>query len=149
MERFKLIGAESLRSLGANLSTTLAATVTVLIGMFLLGLFIALGTWVLSWSHHVKSELLVKDYFAQDATRHQEQVTMARIATDPRVKNVVLVTKEVALKQMQHKLPGVVGALPSNPLPDTAVVTPKKGEYSEALFRDLNRTRPAWVDHAS
>ena len=30
--------------LGANISTTVASTVTVLIGMFLLGLFIALGT---------------------------------------------------------------------------------------------------------
>jgi len=44
VERFKLIGAESIRSLGANLSTTLAATVTVLIGMFLLGVFIAFGS---------------------------------------------------------------------------------------------------------
>src|SRR4029079_3192584 len=52
IERVKLIFTESLRSLGANLSTTLAATVTVLIGMFLLGLFIAFGTWVVSWSNH-------------------------------------------------------------------------------------------------
>ena len=44
--RVKLLFSESLRSLGANLSTTIAATMTVLIGMFLLGLFIALGSWV-------------------------------------------------------------------------------------------------------
>ena len=43
MERVKLIITESLRSLGANLSTTLAATVTVLIGMFLVGLLIGFG----------------------------------------------------------------------------------------------------------
>ena len=42
---------------------------TVLIGMFLLGLFIALGTWVLSWSDHVKNELQVKVYFADDGDR--------------------------------------------------------------------------------
>src|SRR5437762_11644316 len=58
--RFKLLLSEAVRSLGANLSTTIAATMTVLIGMFLLGLFIALGTWVISWSNHVKSELDVK-----------------------------------------------------------------------------------------
>ena len=40
--RLKLLFSESVRSLGANLSTTIAATMTVLIGMFLLGLFIAL-----------------------------------------------------------------------------------------------------------
>ena len=36
---------------------------TVLIGMCLLGLFIALGTWVLSWSNHVQKELQVQVYF--------------------------------------------------------------------------------------
>ena len=149
MNRFRLVVSESWSSITANVSTTFAATMTVLIGMFLLGLFIALGTWVLSWSHHVKSELLVKDYFAQDATQRQEQSTMLKIRSDPRVAKVTFVSKDVALKHMQHQLPGVVGALPSNPLPDTAVVTPKKGEYSEALFRNLNRTKPAWVDHAS
>ncbi len=50
MSRVRLLFGESLRSLGANLSTTIAATMTVLIGMFLLGLFIALGSWVVSWS---------------------------------------------------------------------------------------------------
>ena len=68
MERFKLIIGESLRSLGANVSTTLAATVTVLIGMFLLGLFIAFGSWVVSWSNHVKSELVVHVYYCTNDT---------------------------------------------------------------------------------
>ena len=39
MTRFKLVFSEAVRSIGANLSTTIAATMTVLIGMFLLGLF--------------------------------------------------------------------------------------------------------------
>ena len=43
MSRFKLVVSEAFRSIGANLSTTIAATMTVLIGMFLLGLLIALG----------------------------------------------------------------------------------------------------------
>jgi cell division transport system permease protein len=149
VSRFRLVASEAWSSITANVSTTFAATMTVLIGMFLLGLFIALGTWVLSWSHHVKSELLVKEYFVQDATQRQEQATMLRIKSDPRVKKVVFVPKDVALRQIQHRLPGVVGALPSNPLPDTDVITPVKGEYSEALYRDLNRTKPPWVDHAS
>ena len=66
--RIKLLVSEAWRSLGANLSTTVAATMTVLIGMFLLGLFIALGTWTVSWSNHVKSELVVKVYFMPQAT---------------------------------------------------------------------------------
>ena len=44
MTRFRLVLSEAVRSIGANLSTSIAATMTVLIGMFLLGLTIALGT---------------------------------------------------------------------------------------------------------
>ena len=50
MEQVKLFVGEAFRSIFGNLSTTVAATMTVLIGMFLLGLFIALGSWVVSWT---------------------------------------------------------------------------------------------------
>ena len=53
--RARLFFTEAFRSIAANLSTTVAAIMTVLIGMFLLGLFIALGTWVISWTDHVKA----------------------------------------------------------------------------------------------
>ena len=52
--RFRTLVAEAWRSLAANASTTIAATMTVLIAMFILGLSIGLGTWALSWSNHVK-----------------------------------------------------------------------------------------------
>src|SRR3954453_22798446 len=107
MERFKLLFSESLRSLGANASTTLAATVTVLIGMFLLGLFIAFGSWVVSWSDHVKRQLVVHVYYCTADTCAKEANTaqMNRIANlasaSPLVKRVVPVTKEEALAQMK------------------------------------------------
>ena len=66
--RFKLVVSEAFRSIGANLSTSFAATMTVLIGMFLLGLLIALGTWVVSWSDHVKEQLEVKVFFVDEAS---------------------------------------------------------------------------------
>jgi cell division transport system permease protein len=135
---------ESLRSLGANLSTTLAATVTVLIGMFLLGLFIAFGTWVVSWSDHVKRELVVHVYYctpdtcAKDATQ-QQMDAVARIATaSPLVKNVVFVSKQKALDLMRQKHPEEVSQLPSNPFPNALTVVPKRGEDIEkvaALFK--------------
>ena len=68
MSRFKLVVSEAFRSIGANISTSFAATMTVLIGMFLLGLLIALGTWVVSWSEHVKDQLEVKVFFVDGVT---------------------------------------------------------------------------------
>ena len=50
--------SEAVRSIGANISTTVAATMTVLIGMFLLGLVIAFATYARSWSDDVKSGLV-------------------------------------------------------------------------------------------
>ena len=69
--RTKLFVGEAIRSIGANLSTTVAATMTVLIGMFLLGLFIALGSWVLSWTNRVEEGVVVKVFFTQEATPQQ------------------------------------------------------------------------------
>jgi len=93
-----------------------AATMTVLIGMFLLGLFIALGTWVLSWSDHVKKELTVKVYFAQTATPVQEYAVRQQLVKDhQRVKKVVFVSKEQAERTMAKKFPALYNTpLPSN-----------------------------------
>ena len=65
--RLRLLVGEAWRSLAGNMSTTVAAMMTVLIGMFLLGLLIALGTWTVSWSNHVKKELVVKIDFKTSA----------------------------------------------------------------------------------
>jgi cell division transport system permease protein len=139
LERVKLIFSESLRSLGANVSTTLAATVTVLIGMFLLGLFIAFGTWVVSWSNHVKRELVVHVYYctsdtcAKEATSDQMNRVANLASSSPLVKRVVPVSKEEALALMRKKHPEEVGALPSNPFPDALTVIPKRGDDVEKV----------------
>jgi cell division transport system permease protein len=136
VERFKLIVAESLRSLGANVSTTLAATVTVLIGMFLLGLFIAFGSWVVSWSNHVKSELVVHVYYCTDqsclgqgaATTTQMNDLARRVSDSSLVKHVEFISKEEALKTERKKHPELYAFVPTNPLPDALKITPKTGD---------------------
>jgi cell division transport system permease protein len=160
VSRLKLVVAESLRSLGANVSTTLAATVTVLIGMFLLGLFIAFGTWVVSWSDHVKKELVVHVYFCtaaddrhgctRDATQAQMD-TVARTATSsPLVKNVEFISKEKALARERKKYPDEYKVLPANPLPDALTVVPKHGDDIDkvaALFSENPRAGVANIDY--
>jgi len=132
----KLLFTESLRSLGANLSTTLAATVTVLIGMFLLGLFIAFGTWVLSWSDHVKRGLVVHVYYCTDqtcekqgaATTAQENSVARLVSNSSLVKSVNFIPKEEAFKIESKKRPGLYAFAPTNPLPDALQIVPKRGD---------------------
>jgi cell division transport system permease protein len=138
MSRVRLLFSEAWSSISQNISTTFAATMTVLIGMFLLGLFIALGTWVLSWSNHVKKELQVKVYFTSAATQAQEYAVAFDLRKDSQIKSVVFVSKAKAQADMAKKFPELYKTpLPSNPLPDAWIVTPVKAEYTPVLGKRI------------
>ena len=150
MSRVRLLFSEAWASIRMNLSTTFAATMTVLIGMCLLGLFIALGTWVLSWSNHVQKELQVHVYFASDATPQQEQSVGARLRHDPRAKQVVFVSKTEALAKMKKEFPQLFKTgLPSNPLPDSYTVVPFKASQTPLIGTDVRQSSWVGVDKVS
>jgi cell division transport system permease protein len=128
MSRFKLVVSEAFRSIGANLSTSFAATMTVLIGMFLLGLLIALGTWVVSWSDHVKEQLEVKVFFVDGVTPKQVNSVGAFLRTDERIKDYQFVTRAEALERMRKRYPELTADLPTNPLPASYEITPRRAE---------------------
>jgi cell division transport system permease protein len=122
---------------------------TVLIGMFLLGLFIALGTWTVSWSNHVKSELVVKINFADDATTKQKSDYARVLSQSPFVKagGVRYVSKQQALHDMAKRYPELVKNLTSNPLPDSLQVTPNKAENVDQLYNSVSGAhRASFVD---
>jgi cell division transport system permease protein len=152
MSRLRLMFSESLRSLGANLSTTIASTFTVLIGMFLLGLVIALGSWALSYSNYAKNRLEVKMYFCTELScttpATEKQINAARIAieSNDKVKNVEFVSKAEALRIMRQRRPDLVENLVSNPLPDTFEITPQSGDDVKAVATDLRRAKLKGVE---
>jgi cell division transport system permease protein len=143
--RTKLFFSEAVRSIGANISTTVAATMTVLIGMFLLGLFIALFSWVNSWTDHVRKGVIVKVFFVQEATEPQINAVRSKILTFPETKDVVFVSKAEALRIMKEKYPELIENLSSNPLPPAFEVTPKDADQVNALAGKLEPL-PAGVD---
>jgi cell division transport system permease protein len=150
-----MLVSEALRSLRASASTTLAATMTVLIGMFLLGVLIALGTWVVSWSDHVKKEVIVKVFFCvesecgKQATAAEINAVAAKLDRDPRIKSYKFISREEALKRMRKQNPDLLRAgLTSNPLPASEEIEPKKAEYADAIFQSFSPP-PAGVEKAS
>jgi cell division transport system permease protein len=147
MIRFRMILAEAVRSVRASMSTTVAATMTVLVGMFVLGLTIALGTWVLSWSDHVKKQLLVKVYFKDDATPKQINAVGAKLDphVNPLVKKITFISRTEALKRMKKQFPELTQNLTYNPLPASYEVLPKKAEYVSQISDELTPT-PVGVD---
>jgi cell division transport system permease protein len=137
--RLRLLFSEAWSSITANVSTTFAAVITVLISMFLLGLLIALGTWLLSYSNHVKKGVLVKVYFSSIATKTQEYETGLVLRHDSRVAKVRFVSKAQALAIESKQYPDLTNNLPSNPLPDSWEVTMKKADNAPILAREIKR----------
>jgi cell division transport system permease protein len=156
MTRARLLLSEAFRSIGANKSTTLAAIVTVLVGMFLLGVFIGLGTWLLSWSEAKKKELAVHVYFctegevgcAGDPTNKQINAVRVFLESDQRVKpgGITFVTKAEALEIMKRRSPELVEGVVSNPLPVSFDVLPTRGEDTEAIALAVEKAKLAGVD---
>jgi cell division transport system permease protein len=156
MSRFKLIVSEAVRSLGANLSTTFAATTTVLIGMFMLGLVVGLGSWAISLSDHYKKELVVKVYFCTalsqeserlnhvaprcsgEANRAQINAVGNRLNAIPQVKTTEFVSKADALRTEQKDHPEYTRVLVGNPLPNSFLIVPKHGEDIDKIAAQLN-----------
>jgi cell division transport system permease protein len=147
MGRFRLLVSEALNSIRANVSTTVAATMTVFIGMFLLGICIALGSWMLSWSNHTKKEIAVNVYFCAfetcqngEATEKDKAATLDRITglqDQGLVKKFEYVPKEKAWQQMQKDNRDLTQGLTSNPLPDAYVITPDRGENASKIASGL------------
>ena len=152
--RLRLVFSEAIRSIHASMSTTVAATLTVLIGMFVLGLTIALGTWVLSWSNSVERGVQVKVFFCTAHTCDREvqdrEVNQVRIALerDRRIdqKTIKFISKEEALEIMQQRSPDLVKDLTYNPLPAAYQATPIRAENVEAIADDLRAQNFAGVE---
>ena len=148
MTRIRTLFAEALRSIGANVSTTVASALSVLIGMFLIGVFIGLGTWLVSWSDAKKHELAVHIFISDQATAKQIDQLRVVLESDDRVKprGITFISKTKALEIMRKRNPELTENLASNPLPASFDVVPKRGEDTEAIALAVQRSKLAAVD---
>src|SRR5687768_2772279 len=143
--------SEALRSVTANLSTTFAATATILIGMFLVGVLIAFGTFARSWSEEKKNELLVEVFYCTESTCDEaataKEINAVRRQLDANhlVDDYDFIPKTEALETMRESHPDIVSGLSYNPLPDAHKIIPKKGEYARAIKESLTPP-PAGVE---
>ena len=150
--RTKLFVGEALRSISSNLSTSIAAVMTVLIGMFLLGLFIALGSWVISWTDHVKKDLVVNVYFCTDSTcgdevtQQQINAVNAQLDQNPEVKSYKFVSKEDAWAEMQERFPELTEETVRNPLPASFEVIPNEADQVQSIAAAFQEPLPAGVE---
>jgi cell division transport system permease protein len=143
MTRIRLVFSEAFKSIGANVSTTVASAVSVLIGMFLIGVFIGLGTWLVSWSDAKKRELAVHVFITDEATSKQVNQLRVLLESDTRVKQggITYISKADALAIMRKRSPELTQNLASNPLPASFDVIPNKGEDTEAIAQSVKSSK--------
>jgi cell division transport system permease protein len=148
MTRIRTLFAEALRSIGANVSTTVASALSVLIGMFLIGVFIGLGTWLVSWSDDKKRELAVHVFVADAATSKQINELRVLLESDKRVKpsGITFISKAEALAIMRKRNPELTENLVTNPLPASFDIVPKRGEDTEAIALAVQKSKLPAVD---
>jgi cell division transport system permease protein len=146
--KVRLLFSEAFRSIAANVSTTVASALSVLIGVFLIGVFIGLGTWLVSWSDDKKRELAVHVYLKDEATAKQVNAVRIHLESDPRVKQggIEFISKQKALAIMRKKAPELTANLASNPLPASFDVVPVRGEDTEEIALAVQGANLAAVD---
>jgi cell division transport system permease protein len=115
--RFRFFVGEALSSLRNNIATTLAATMTVLIVMFFLGVFVALGSYTYSYIENARHDLNVRVFLSETANGSQIDAVGASLRGNPDVKSVHYVSKTQAKARARKELGNDVDLVPGNFLP--------------------------------
>jgi cell division transport system permease protein len=120
MRRADFFLVEAVRALRNNLATTVAATVTVLIVLYFLGVFVLFGTYLYAKVDKERSGVKVTVYLTQRATPAQIDAIGARLRQNPDVKpnGVHYISKAAAWQLLKKRVSkSVWETVLTNPLP--------------------------------
>ncbi len=119
MSRLVFFLQEALRALRRNGAPTLAAVVTTVVTVILLGVLIPIFQTTQAKSEQVRSQLNIQVGLFDDATQGEIQSLESKIAAIPHVSEVTFISKTEALATLRSELKdkSIVEQLNSNPLP--------------------------------
>jgi cell division transport system permease protein len=119
MSRFVFFLQEALRALRRNGAPTLAAVVTTVVTVILLGVLIPIFQTTQAKSDQIRSELNIQVGLFDDATPAETAALKTDLTGIPHVEAVTYVSKAQALKTLRGELKdkSIVEQLNSNPLP--------------------------------
>ncbi len=140
--RVRFFFAEALRSIRANAAVSVAATVTVLIAVFILGAFIPSFLYVQSTVDSQKNRLDIRAYISDSATVPQVnglKTQLDALQANGQVASYVYVSADEGLEELRGRLqdPSILDELPSNPLPAKFTVIPSDPEQSGQIVASL------------
>lgn len=116
--RLPLYLVEALRSLRSSASISLAAVVTVLSAVFMLGIFVPVYLQVRAVVDDQRDKLNVRVFIDDNAPLDQVNALKTAIEADDNTKSVAFISKADALEIVREQVdPSVLAELPANPLP--------------------------------
>jgi cell division transport system permease protein len=138
----KFFLAEALRSVRANAAVSIAATVTVLIAVFILGAFIPSFLYVQSTVDSQKRKVDIDVYIGDSATVPQVnglQTQIEALKSQGRIRAFTYVSKDQGLEQLKKSLndPSIVKDLTSNPLPAKFNIKPSDPDQAQTIIDQI------------
>ena len=148
MGRVVFFFQEALRALKRNGAPSLAAIVTTVVTVVLLGMLIPIFQTAQGKSEEVRDQLNVQYALYPDVTRAEATATQRKLEGIPHVAEVAFVSKGEALKTLEGELKDktIVEELHSNPLPNSLEVKADDAgnlpEVEEAVFPQGSQGKP-------
>ncbi len=135
MSRFWFFIQEAFRALRRNAAPSVAAIVTTVVTVILLGVLIPVFQTTQGKSQEVRNQLELKVFLYDDATNSETASLKGKLGSLTHVKSVSYVSKPEALKILKGRLkdPNVLAELNSNPLPASFNVKPDDASQLESI----------------
>lgn len=148
MGRIVFFFQEALRALKRNGAPSLAAIVTTVVTVVLLGMLIPIFQTAQGKSEEVRDQLNVQYALFDDATKAEIAATRSKLEAIPHVAEVTFISKQEALKTLKGELKdkSIVEELHTNPLPNSFEVKADDASnldgIREAVFPDGPKGKP-------
>ena len=139
----KFFLAEAWRSIRANAAVSVAATVTVLIAVFILGAFIPSFLYVQSTVDSQKEKVDIDAFISDSATVPQVEglrTQLVALQSNGQIREFTYVSKDDALNELRGRLkdPSILEELPSNPLPAKFNIKPTDPDNAQGIIDEIS-----------
>jgi len=140
---------EAFRALRRNGAPTLAAIVTTVVTVILLGVLIPIFQTTQAKSDEVRGELNIQASVFDDATKAELVDLREELLAIPNVSSVQFITKSAALKELEESLGTekaneLTSALNNNPLPASFKITPDDAANLATIERAIEPSKESY-----
>ena len=139
MSRLGFFLQEAVRALRRSAAPSIAAIVTIVVTVLLLGVLVPVFQTTQGKAEEVREQLLLKVFLYDDATKGEVDNLQGRIENVPHVSSTEYVSKQQAVKILKERLDddSILDELNNNPLPASFNVRVDDADNLETVRSDL------------